>query len=434
LLSIPLTSPTQQFTTLDEWLAWQETLHPSKIDLGLERIHMVLQRLGLEHPAYAVVTIGGTNGKGSSVALLEAILSAAGYSVGATISPHLLRYNERVRINRREVEDRQLCEAFARIDVARGEISLTYFEFATLAALEIFQHAGIDIAILEVGMGGRLDAVNVVDPDVALVTTIGIDHVKWLGPDREAIAREKAGIFRAGRPAVCGEPEPPATLLEHAWRLGAQLYRVGHDFTYETHARTWSWQGPQQRYDDLPYPVLQGDFQARNAAAVIMVLELLRPRFEVNRAQLANGLQHAAIAGRFQIIAGKVTTIVDVAHNPHGAQALAQALAHFPCQGRTHAIMGMLADKDIKGVLTAMMAQVDSWHLATLTVERGATAQRLLEDFRAVAPDTPVRQYPDVITAWREVQQLAQADDRIVVFGSFHTVAAVLQHHSSSEN
>lgn len=434
MLSTSLTSADRRFATLDEWLTWQETLHHSKIDLGLERIRQVLQRMGLEHPAYAVVTIGGTNGKGSSVALLDSILSAAGYRTGAYTSPHLLRYNERVRICRQDVEDARLCRAFERIDAARGDISLTYFEFATLAAFEIFHHAAIDVAILEVGMGGRLDAVNVVDPDVALVTTVGIDHVKWLGGDRETIGREKAGIFRAARPAVCGEPDPPESLLGYARQLGTPLYRSGHEYTYVTHDKRWSWQGPGQRYDGLPYPSLQGDFQIRNAAGVIMVLELLKPRLVINQEQLSSGLQHAVNIGRFQVLPGDVTCILDVAHNPHGAQALAQALGHHPCQGKTHAVMGMLADKDIRGVIKEMMPQVDVWHLASLAVERGASATRLLEDFRSVAQDKPVYKYPDVITAWQEARQLAQPNDRVVVFGSFHTVADVLRHHSNSQN
>jgi len=434
LLSTLTTSPPRRFETLDEWLDWQQGLHPKKIDLGLDRIRQVLQRMGLEHPSYAVVTIGGTNGKGSSVALLESISGAAGYRTGAYTSPHLLEYNERVRIDRKEVGDQQLCQAFERIDQARGDISLTYFEFATLAAFEIFHHAEIDLAILEVGMGGRLDAVNVLDSDVALVTTVDIDHASWLGGDRETIGWEKAGIFRHARPAVCGDPMPPETLVKHAAQLDSHLYRIGHEFAYDMNEKTWSWRGAGQHYEALPYPSLHGQFQLQNAACVIMVLELLKARFRINQHQLAAGLENAVNPGRFQIIPGEVTGILDVAHNPHGARALAQALGHQPCAGKTHAVLGMLADKNIKGVIQEMMAVVDSWYMADLTVERGAPATRLVEDLKSIGQDMPVRQYPDVMSAWQEAHRMAQPNDRVVVFGSFYTVADVLRHHRNSQN
>lgn len=425
-----VTSPAGRFNTLDEWLTWQETLHPNKIDLGLDRVGQVLQRMELEHPPYTVITIAGTNGKGSSVALLESILSAAGYKVGAYTSPHLLRYNERIRIDRKEVEDQQLCRAFERIDRARDDVSLTYFEFGTLAAFEIFQHAGIDVAILEVGMGGRLDAVNVLDSDVALVTAVGIDHIDWLGGDRETIGREKAGIFRNDRPAVCSDPASPESLLEHAAQLDTRLYRIGKDFDYAIHEKSWSWWGPGRRYDDLPCPSLRGSFQFQNAAAVIMVLELLEARFPVNREQLAFGLALAEIPGRFQIMPGDIPCILDVAHNPHGARALAQALGRQPCSGRTHAVMGMLAGKNIKGVIEEMMPVVDTWHMAGLAVERGAPVAGLVADLQSVGQDMPVRQYPDVVSAWQGAYAVAQPHDRVVVFGSFYTVAEVLRYHS----
>ena len=424
-----------RFDTLPEWLAWQERLHPNKIDLGLDRIRRVLQRLGLEFPPYHIVTIAGTNGKGSSVMMLEAVLSAAGYRIGAYTSPHLLRYNERIRICQQEVEDTRLCRAFERVDQARGDISLTYFEFGTLAAFEIFHYAGLDLAVLEVGMGGRLDAVNVLDSDVALVTSVGIDHVNWLGPDRETIGWEKAGIFRASRPAVCGDPVPPQSLLRHAQQLKSPLYRRGHDFGYLTKEETWSWWGPEQNYNDLPCPALYGPFQIQNAANVIMVLELLKPRFHITQKQLAFGLEHVTISGRFQLIPGAIPCILDVAHNPHGAAALARALRQQPCPGRTHVVMGMLSDKDIPGVIREMMEVVDTWHMASLATERGASSDQLAEGLESLGrEDIPARRYGGVMSAYQGAFSGAQSGDRIVIFGSFHTVADFLRHHTEAKN
>jgi len=423
-----------RFDSLDEWLAWQEGLHPNKIDLGLDRIRQVLDRLDLGHPSYAVITIAGTNGKGSSAMMLESILSAAGYRTGTYTSPHLLRYNERIRVCRQEVIDAQLCQAFQRIDRARGDISLTYFEFATLAAFEIFHHAGLDVAVLEVGMGGRLDAVNVMDSDVALVTTVGIDHQSWLGDTRESIGREKAGIFRRTRPAVCGDPTPPGTLIMQAGQINSNLHCIGHEFGYDEDGTAWSWWGPQHEYNELPYPALYGPFQLQNAAGVIMVLELLRPRFCINREQLVFGLEHAAISGRFQVVPGDIPCILDVAHNPHAAHALAQALTNQSCRGQTHAVMGMLADKDIKGVIQEMLTVVDTWHMAGLTAARGASASQLAESLNAFGSNIPVQHYQCVVSAYQGAYRLAQPGDRVVVFGSFYTVAEALHYHAKNTN
>lgn len=417
--------------TLNEWLSWQETQHATQIDLGLERTRPVLQAMGLDHPPHAVITVAGTNGKGSSVALLEAILHGAGYRVGAYTSPHLLRYNERVRLACEELGDAELCASFERINQARGDISLTYFEFGTLAAFDIFQRAQIDIAILEVGMGGRLDTVNLLDADVALVTTIGIDHVEWLGPDRESIGREKAGIFRRDRPAICGDPDPPQSLITHAEAVAAPLYRVAHDFGYRLDSDTWSWWGgvgqSREQYDELPYPKLRGAFQIQNAAAVLMVLEQIRQSFPVSRADICHGLTTVNLPGRFQVISGAVTRIFDVAHNPHGAQALAAALHAHPCQGRTLAVFGMLADKDISGVLRMMQDSVDVWYMAGLAVPRGATGGSLAHQLLALQATARVRVHTAVNEAYAQALAEAQDRDRIIVFGSFHTVAAVLQ-------
>lgn len=418
--------------TLNEWLSWQETQHAKQIDLGLERTRPVLQRMGLDHPPHAVITVAGTNGKGSSVALLEAILHSAGYRVGAYTSPHLLRYNERIRVGCEEVSDAVLCASFERINQARDDISLTYFEFGTLAAFDIFQRAQIDIAVLEVGMGGRLDTVNLLDADAALVTTIGIDHVEWLGPDRESIGREKAGIFRRGRPAICGDPDPPQSLLTQAETVAAPLYRVTHDFGYRLYPDTWSWWGQhpgqsREKYDELPYPALRGAFQIQNAAAVLMVLGQIKQSFPVSRADICRGLTTVNLPGRFQVITGAVTRIFDVAHNPHGAQVLAAALRVHPCQGRTLAVFGMLADKDISGVLRVMQGSVDIWYMAGLAVTRGAAGDSLAQQLLALQPTATVRAHVNVQEAYAQALAEAQGHDRIVVFGSFYTVAAALQ-------
>jgi dihydrofolate synthase/folylpolyglutamate synthase len=421
-----------RFNTLDEWLAWQETLHPLAIDLGLERIRPVLLRLALQQPPCAVITVGGTNGKGSSVAMLDAILRAAGYRVGAYTSPHLLRYNERICIDGVAVDDATLCAAFERVDQARQDASLTYFEFGTLAAFSIFAAmqataAPLDVVILEVGMGGRLDAVNLWDADVALVTAIGIDHTAWLGDTREEIAFEKAGIFRAGRPAVCGDPDPPHTLLQHADKIGAPLYRFGRDFGYNVDGMAWSWWSVTQRRHALPHPALRGPFQLQNAAGVLMVLELLGQALPlpVNQGDIRQGLSAVQLAGRFQVLPGMPLRILDVAHNPHGAQVLAQSLRTQPCAGQTHAVMSMLADKDIDGVISVMRDVIDVWHVAGLDVPRGVSGAQLAGRLQA-AGITSVHVHASVTAAYQQAGSHAQPIDRVVVFGSFYTVAEVL--------
>lgn len=414
-----------RFPTLEDWLAWQETLHPSAIDLGLVRPGKVLDALGLRHPDHAVITVAGTNGKGSSVAMLESILRAAGYRVGCYTSPHLLRYNERVRINGEPVDDRRLCEAFECIDRARGEISLTYFEFGTLAAMDIFAGAGLDVAVLEVGMGGCLDAVNLQDSDVALVTAIDVDHAAWLGNDREAIGREKAGIFRPGRPAVCSDPQPPASLLAHAAELGTALYCLGEAFAYSPGEEGWRWEGANARYDALPLPALRGDFQLQNAAGVVMVLSLLGERLPVTAAQIRQGLLSVSLPGRFQLLPGAPATIVDVAHNPQSAAALAANLKAQMVRGRTLAVVGVLADKDLSGVIRPMLPCVDLWYPAGLAVPRGCDSRTLHQGIAGLGGAVE-QDYPTVGEALAAARSRAQPDDRIVVFGSFYTVAEAL--------
>ncbi|MEZ5540525.1 MAG: bifunctional tetrahydrofolate synthase/dihydrofolate synthase [Pseudomonadota bacterium] len=415
-----------RFHTLAEWLAWQEQLHPRSIDLGLERVTAVARTLDLLQPACPVITVAGTNGKGSSVAMLESVYRSAGYRTGAYTSPHLLRYNERIRIDGHEVADDALCAAFARVDQARGDISLTYFEFGTLAALLLFRQAAPDLLILEVGMGGRLDAVNAIAADVALVTAIGIDHSAWLGADRAAIAREKAGILRAGRPAVCSDPAPPASLLAHAADLGVRCLCLGQAFSHRRHGDGWDWTGWYSRLERLPLPALSGTHQLDNAAGVLAVTELLGSRLPVGRAAIEAGLSTVRLAGRFQIVPGSPQLILDVAHNPDGAAMLAGQLRENPVAGRTWLVLGILADKDAAGFVRALEGIVDCWCLAGLADSRGldadALTQRLAEPGRARA----LQRYGSVADALAAAQAAAADSDRIVVTGSFHTVAAAL--------
>lgn len=416
-----------RFETLAQWLTWQETLHPQAIDLGLERLREVLQRLGWSQPSAVVITVGGTNGKGSSVAFLEACLQAGGYQVGSYTSPHLLRYNERIRINGVQAADEAICRAFAHIDVARGDISLTYFEFGTLAALEIFREAQVDVMVLEVGLGGRLDAVNVLDADAALITSIDIDHVEWLGPDRESIGREKAGIYRSGRPAICADPAPPSSLLEHARQINASLYRYGQDYGFERQADTWTWWHRQNRLESLPLPALMGTHQLENAAGALMTLTTVAERLPLTPQTIHVGLRQARIEGRFQVIPGPVEWVFDVTHNPHGAAILARCLRERSCSGRTRAVLGMLTDKDMAGVAQALAGLVDHWYAASLQGPRGCAAEQLAAALKRTGIGEAVSVFSCVDDACRAAAQEAVTGDRIVVFGSFYTVAAAQQ-------
>jgi len=415
-----------RFSSLNEWLAWQERLHSAEIDLGLERVVRVLDAMGLGETPFKVITVAGTNGKGSSAAMLESILLAAGYRTGAYFSPHLIRYNERVRVGGMEVSDEVLCRAFDDVETARGRTPLTYFEFGTLAALRIFFAAGLDAVVLEVGLGGRLDAVNVMDCDVALIAGIGLDHREWLGDDRECVGYEKAGIMRHGRPAVCSDPAPPRSLLSHAADLGVPLACLGRDYGYAAQGNTWSWWCAARRRTALPWPALRGDIQLQNAAGVMMVLECLSADLPVTQGQIRDGLLSVSLGGRFQVLAGTPTRILDVAHNPHAGAVLAKALASMPCHGQTHAVFAMLKDKDIAGVAREMSCVVDVWHAASLTVGRGAGSGDLADCLQACGADTLVHEYPDPQTAYTAARHACGTGDRIVVFGSFYTVAAVL--------
>lgn len=420
-----------RFSSLDEWLSWQEGLHPVGIDLGLERPGKVLRAMELDNPSHTVITVAGTNGKGSSVAMLESILLAAGYRVGCYTSPHLLRYNERIRLNGEEVSDELLCQTFERIDQARGEISLTYFEFGTLAAFDIFARAELDVAVLEVGLGGRLDAANLLDADVALIAAIDVDHVAWLGNDRESIAVEKGGIMRPARPAVCSDPKAPQSLIDLAVDIGVPLSLLGQDYGYVDSGDSWQWSSGAVEYHGLPLPALRGRAQLQNAAGVVMVLQQLRACLPVAPQHLKQGLLSVSVPGRFQMLPGEPSLILDVAHNPQSAEVLASNLRAMPVMGKTRAVVAMLADKDIPKTLRHLKGVVDLWYPAGLDVARGADAASMQQALREIGEQSP-QAYVSVAAAIAAAQQQADVDDRIVIFGSFYTVAEAMLAHNSS--
>jgi len=427
--------------TLADWLARIERLHPQQIDMGLARVGEVASRLGL-HLSCPVITVGGTNGKGSTCALLEAVLAAAGYRVATYTSPHLVRFNERARLAGASVDDATLVDHLARVEAARGAISLSYFEFTTLAILSIFQHARPDVAILEIGLGGRLDAVNAFDSDCALVTCIDIDHTSLLGTTREAIGWEKAHIYRPGRPAICVDPRPPASLLAHAQEIGARLQRQGADFGCAVQPQGWNCWGPDWRYDALPLPALRGANQLSNALGAIAALESLRALLPVDEAAIRAGLASAELPGRFQIIERAPTVILDVAHNPHAATQLARNLEELGEQGRTCAVLGIMADKDLAGVLAPLHHRIERWFAVDLPGERALPAAELARAIAAYpeipgsrgarsrqrGPESanPVSVHPRPRAGLAAARQVVTPDDRILVFGSFLTVADIL--------
>jgi dihydrofolate synthase / folylpolyglutamate synthase len=417
--------PADPPVTLEDWLAFMERAHPRAIELGLARVATVRDALGLTLGC-PVITVGGTNGKGSACAMLEAILARAGYRIGCYSSPHLLRYNERVRIERREATDPMLVSAFEAVERARGATPLTYFEFGTLAAVWLFARSQIDAAILEVGLGGRLDAVNAFDPDCALVMSVDLDHMDYLGETREQIGLEKAGIFRAGRPAICADPDPPRSLLAHARRVGAELLLIGGEFGFEAGALQWRYWGPRGARHGLPYPVLRGHCQLANAAACLAALDTLRERLPVSAADVRSGLLEAEIPGRFQVLPGRPQVILDVAHNPAAARALAQNLRSMEAARRTYAVFAMLRDKDIAEVARVLAPQVDEWLVAGLEGMRGSTAEHVREELARAGVIENVLVYDNVADAYEHACKRAAEADRILAFGSFHTVAAVM--------
>lgn len=417
-----------RFETLPEWLNWQETLHFTEVDPGLERIGQVWKKLdGKSKLPFTVVTVAGTNGKGSSVAMLESILRQAGYKTGTYTSPHILRYNERICVNAVPVEDQLLCNTFETIDAAREQLSLTYFEFATLAAVCIFQKQEIDVAILEVGMGGRLDAVNLFDTDVALITPISLDHTNWLGDTREKIGFEKAGIITKGNPVVCSEV-PPESLVQHAKNMNAELYQSDQDFFIHKQENKWDWTNGAVSLKKLPYPALEGNYQVQNAAAVLQVISLLKGNnFDVPEHAIKEGLRTVKLTGRFQRIAGDVEVILDVTHNQQGAKNLAQLLTELPATGKTFAVLGMLKDKDAHSIGDTLHQLIDKWFVSTLDGERGMSSERLASQLQEAVNEELIERFPDVGSAYQKAMIDAKNGDRILVFGSFHTVEAVLR-------
>ncbi|MCX7185040.1 MAG: bifunctional tetrahydrofolate synthase/dihydrofolate synthase [Nitrosospira sp.] len=421
--------------TLSDWLSHLEQLHPVTIEMGLERVDQVRIMLGLV-PVFPIITVGGTNGKGSTCAMLEAILSRAGYRVACYTSPHLLRYNERVRINQLEASDTDLCKAFAEVESAReaSGISLTYFEFGTLAAMQLFSQAGVDVAILEVGLGGRLDAVNIFDADCAVLTSIDLDHMDYLGDTREEIGFEKAGIFRNGRAAICSEPDVPAAVCRQAAAVGANFMHIGEHFGYSIDATSWSYWGAGGKRHSLPHPALRGSYQLRNASACLAALDALKDSLPVTMGAIRQGLLEVALPGRFQVLPGQPLTVLDVAHNPAAALVLAANLGNMGRYPRTYAVFAMLGDKDMAGVVRALMPAVDVWLAAGINAPRGASAEELLQVLQSVnvaEAGATICTFPDIATAYAYACERASENDRICVFGSFHTVGEVLRYRNA---
>jgi dihydrofolate synthase/folylpolyglutamate synthase len=421
-----------RFSSLHEWLNWQQGLHPSTIELGLDRVAEVFQRLHPSLPSIPVISVAGTNGKGSSVALLEAIYQSAGYRTAAYTSPHLVRYNERIHLNGEEVSDQQICDAFERIDQARiqgNEISLTYFEFGTLAALDIFFRAEPDVIILEVGLGGRLDAVNILDADVALITSIGIDHTAWLGNDRETIAREKAGIMRKGHPVIFSSPDMPESIKQAADEIGAVLFQRDNDFSWKNGAgfAAWDWKSAKYQRTALPMPSLRGIHQLDNAAGVLMVIECLADKLPVSQKQVKEGLLSVSVEGRFQCLGGDPMHILDVAHNEESMKCLAQLLNGQVCGGNNVAVLGMLEDKEHAVALSAMLPEISKWYIADLDVPRGVKAGQLADVLKQLDKNVVVSCFPEVKQAIDAADSEAEPGDRVIIFGSFYTVEFAMQ-------
>jgi dihydrofolate synthase/folylpolyglutamate synthase len=408
-------------STFPEWLGWIERAHPKDIELGLERVKTVAETLGLLAPPCPIIIVGGTNGKGSTVIGLESIYRAAHYRTCAFISPYLHHYCEQIRIDGGPVSETALCHAFGHIEAARGQTLLTAFEWGTLAALLVFKQHLPDVLLLEVGLGGRLDAVNILDADVAVITSIGIDHVDWLGETREKIGREKAGIFRPHRPAVCGDASPPKSILETAACLGAPLYVQKQDFVYqEITNHHWSWKGPLAHYADLP----RNGLLTQNMATALMAITLLQSRLPVSSAAIKKGLVAAELSGRIQWVKGPVTLVLDVAHNPAAIALLLEKLREAPCSGRTYAVFSMLADKDIGSSVRAISEYIDGWYTAPLQTKRAATMSSLQAALQEASVQTAAF-FPTIGQAYEAARKAVQTNDRIVIFGSFHTVAAV---------
>ncbi len=417
-------------TTLQDWLSLLETRHSKEIDMGLERVAAVKNRLNIQYECPLIV-VGGTNGKGSTCAMLESILLQAGYKVGLYSKPHFLDFNERARINGESVADDVFIKAFAEVEQQRADVSLTYFEFTTLAICKLLAEAKLDVVILEVGLGGRLDAVNVFDGDVAIVTSVDIDHVDYLGDTREKIGFEKAGIFRAGKAAICSDPIPPQSLIAHAEHIGADLRLFGRDFNYNGDKQQWNFAGRAQRRNSLGYPSLRGANQLLNASAVLAALEVLKQELPVGAQEIRNGLAMVDLPGRFQVMPGRPAVVLDVAHNPHAAATLSQNLDNMGFHAYTYAVFGSMLDKDIDGVITQIKGKIDHWCLADLPLPRAATAAQIHDKLLAAGvmqdAEHSIQNFDSPEAAYAYALKRAGENDRIAVFGSFLTVAGAMK-------
>ncbi|SCN47849.1 Dihydrofolate synthase / Folylpolyglutamate synthase [methanotrophic endosymbiont of Bathymodiolus azoricus (Menez Gwen)] len=415
------------FDTLKGWLDWQESLHPKSIDLGLDRVTEVYSRLNPSGIEPITITVAGTNGKGSSIAFLEAIYRAQGLRVGSYTSPHILKYNERIKIDGTPVSDALLCSAFERIEAVRNNVSLSYFEFSTLAALDIFSRANLNIQLLEVGLGGRLDAVNIIDSDAAIITSIGIDHTAWLGNTRDAIAVEKAGVFRNNTPAIIGDPTPPQSLLDCAINIDAKLLRIGHEFSYSKVDNSWSWQSGNSTLNNLPLPKLKGTHQYRNAAAVITAVQALQNRIPVSKLAIQQGLGSANLLGRFQLINTSPAVLLDVSHNPQAAQTLVEYLQSEFKNTPVHAVFTMMGDKDLPGVIDLVQPCIKHWYISPLDNPRTSTDTDLKKAFASCHNTQVSYGFTDFRAAFNAAKTQAQADNGLIlVFGAFFLVSECL--------
>ncbi|PTU64943.1 MULTISPECIES: bifunctional tetrahydrofolate synthase/dihydrofolate synthase [Chromobacterium] len=411
--------------TLAEWLSWQESLHATAIDMGLARVERVRAAMKLQ-PSCPVVMVAGTNGKGSVCAMLSAMLHCAGFKVGTYTSPHILRYNERIAIDLAPASDERIVASFEAIDAARGDTSLTYFEFGTLAAVHSFVAEKVDVIVLEVGLGGRLDAVNIFEPDVSVVVSVDIDHQAILGDNREDIGFEKAGVYRAGKPALCADPNPPARLIEHARAIGADLKLYGPDFGYQRMDNQWSFHMGDAHRHALPLPALRGGYQMVNASAALAVLECLKPRLPVNLGAVKRGLLEVEWPGRFQVLPGRPAVVLDVGHNPHAVKAMTASLKQLPFARNRLAVFSMLEDKDLEQVAALAREEFDAWFVGGLDMPRGQSGERIAARLAEMGVER-VQSFATVAQAWSAALSQAEESDRIVVFGSFHTVAEVME-------
>ncbi len=420
--------------TLDDWLAHCERLHPKTIDMTLDRVIALRDTLGLKFEP-PVIMVAGTNGKGSTCSMLESIALQAGYRVGLYIKPHLVHFEERCRVGGASVEAASLLPHFAAIEAARGEMTLSYFEFTTLAIMLRLAAEPLDLVILEVGLGGRLDAVNCIDADCAVITSVDLDHTEYLGPDRESIGREKAHIMRSGRPVVVSDPMPPASIAAYAAEIGADLRQLGRDFNYSGDRQQWQWSGRARRFSGLAYPALRGVNQLLNAAGALAAFEAIYDRLPISAQAVRTGLALVELPGRFQVVPGQPALVLDVAHNPHAVAALAQNLDQMGFFPRTHAVFGAMADKDLAAIFQKMAPLVDHWYFCDLPISRAATAADLAAKFANLRADSAVKppadvtlaQHADPLAALAAAAAAADPADRILVFGSFYTVGGVLK-------